>query len=153
MWSCINMQKISLSIPSVYSPNTVNFWVPSPDWPHLFLTMLIFDHDHTHFCVKLYWHAKNMLVSSVLSWYTVNFRVQRPDWPQSFLTKPHQKLFNQLLIFLNLYRHTKNEAVSSIYSREMINLKICNLNGCEHFGLYFREKKFPNRRFVQEHSK
>ena len=146
MWSCINMQKISLSIPSIHSPNTVNFRVPSPDWSHLFLTMLIFDDDHTHFCVKLYWHAKNLLVSSVLSWYTVNFRVQRPDWPQSFLTMPHQKLFNQLLIFLNLYRHTKNEAVSSIYSREMINLKILQSQWLWAFWSIFQEKKFPKQK-------
>ena len=34
------MQKISLYIPSVHSSDTVNFRVPSPDWPHPFLTML-----------------------------------------------------------------------------------------------------------------
>ena len=126
MWSCINMQKITLYIPSVHSSNTVNFRVPWPDWPHQFLTMLtrkIF--NHLLICAKLYQHAKNQLVPSVRSWDTVNFRVQRPDWPHSFVTMPHQKLFNQLLIFGNLYQHAKNQAVSSICSAEMLDLKIC----------------------------
>ena len=36
----------------------------------------------------------------------------------------HQKLFTQLVIFVNLYQHAKNEAVSSICSGEMLDLKI-----------------------------
>ena len=123
LWSCINMQKIRLSIPSVNSSNTVNFRVPSPEWPHPFLTTLIFYHDHTYFCVKLYQYAKKS-DPSVLSWDRVNFRVQRPDWPHSFLTMPQQKLFNQLLIFVNLYQHTKNVAVWSICTGEILDLKI-----------------------------
>ena len=39
MRSCINVQKISLPIPSVHFSNTVNFKVPSPEGPHPFLTM------------------------------------------------------------------------------------------------------------------
>ena len=54
-------------IPSVHSSDTVNFKVPSHDWPHPFLTMptpktfkLIF--------MKLYQHAKKLipLVNSIL---------------------------------------------------------------------------------------
>ena len=37
---------------------------------------------------------------------------------------PNQKVFNQLLIFVNLYQHAKNQAVSSIRSGEMVDLKI-----------------------------
>ena len=37
---------------------------------------------------------------------------------------PHQKPFNQLLLFVNLYQHAKNEAVSSICYGEMLDLKI-----------------------------
>ena len=37
---------------------------------------------------------------------------------------PYQKLFNQLLIFVNLYQHAKDDAVSSICSEEMLDLKI-----------------------------
>ena len=51
-------------IPSVHSSDTVNFKVPSHDWPHPFLTMptpktfkLIF--------MKLYQHAKNKLIPLV----------------------------------------------------------------------------------------
>ena len=51
-------------IPSVHSSDTVNFKVPSYDWPHPFLTMptpktfkLIF--------MKLYQHAKNKLIPLV----------------------------------------------------------------------------------------
>ena len=53
-------------IPSVHSSDTVNFKVPSHDWPHPFLTMptpktfkLIF--------MKLYQYAKNKLISLVNS--------------------------------------------------------------------------------------
>ena len=84
----------------------------------------IFDHVHpknfqsTLSCVKLYQYAKHHLVPSFLSWDTINFRVSRPDWPHSFLTTPCKKLFNQLLIFVNLYQHVKNE------TGEMFDLKI-----------------------------
>ena len=33
----------------------------------------------------------------------MNFRVQRPYWSYPFLTMPNQKIFNQLLIFVNLH--------------------------------------------------
>ena len=84
----------------------------------------IFDHVHpknvqsTLRCVKLYQYAKNHLVPSFLSWDTINFRVSRPDWWHSILTIPCQKLFNQLLIFVNLYQHGKNE------TGEIFDLKI-----------------------------
>ena len=68
-WSSINMQKISLYISSCHSSDTVNFRVPSPNWPNPFLTRLtpkIF--NHLLICVKLYQHAKNQLVPSFRSW-------------------------------------------------------------------------------------
>ena len=140
------MQKISFYIPSVHSSDAVNFWVPSSDWPHPFLTMFtpkIF--NHLLICVKLYQHAKNQLVPSVLSWDTINFRFQRPDWPHSFLTMPHQKLFNRL--FVNLYQYAKNEAVLSIC---WINtLKSCNLNGWGYFGLYLRNNIFLKQKICR----
>ena len=37
---------------------------------------------------------------------------------------PKQKIFHQLLMFLNLHQHAKNEAVSLICSGEMVDLKI-----------------------------
>ena len=51
---------------SVHSSVTVNFRIPSPDWPHTFLTMLtpkIF--NHLLICVKVYLHAKNQLIPSL----------------------------------------------------------------------------------------
>ena len=48
-------------IPSVHSLDTINFRVPSPDWPNPFLTTLtqqIF--KHLLICLKLYQHAKKL---------------------------------------------------------------------------------------------
>ena len=36
----------------------------------------------------------------------------------------NQKIFTQLLIFVNLYQHVPSEAVSSTYSREILDLQI-----------------------------
>ena len=36
----------------------------------------------------------------------------------------NQKIFDQLLIFINLYQHAKNEVVSSICTGEIVDLKI-----------------------------
>ena len=61
---------------------------------------------------------------------------------------PNQKIFDQLLIFVNLYKHTKNEAVSLICSEEMVDLKI--LQFCP---IISGIRSFLNTGFVQEHSK
>ena len=100
--------------------------------------------DHTHY--QRFWSpfnlceivrtCKNQLVSSVLSWDTVNFRVQRPDWPHSFLTMPHQKLFNQLLIFVNLYNIPKMRLFHQSAQEKCPIEKSHSLNGWEHFSLY-----------------
>ena len=44
-------------------------------------------------------------------------------WLDSFLTTPTQKIFNQLLIVMNLYQHAKNHVTSSICSRNMADFK------------------------------
>ena len=66
---------------------------------------------------------------------------------------PNQKTFNQHLIFVILHQHAKNEAVSSISSGEIVDLKILEPDGREHFGQNLRNKIFPNIGFVEEHSK
>ena len=99
-----SIQKISYS--------TCSFWMESCD--RAGLTHFYHTHPIT------FWSA----FSFCDSWDTPNFIVQRPDWPYSFLTMPNQKIFNQLLIFVNLYQHPKNEAVSSIFSGETVDLKI-----------------------------
>ena len=62
--------------------------------------------------VNLYEHAKNQFIPSAHSSDTATFRAQRPDWPQSdhaqILTMPNIKIFDQLLIFVNLYQHAQN---------------------------------------------
>ena len=84
----------------------------------------------------------SLYIPSVHSSDTVNFRVPRPDWPHSFLTMPHQKLFNQLLIFVNLYQHAKNEAVSYICSEEMLHLKISQSEWLQAFWPISQEQHF-----------
>ena len=44
---------------------------------------------------------------------------------------------------MRFYQDAKNEAVLSICSGEIVDLKILNLIGSEHFGLYLRKKIFP----------
>ena len=75
-------------------------------------------------CMKLYHHAKTQLIPLAHSWDTVSLWAQGPDWPYAFLTMPNQKMFNQLLIFVNFILLAKNEAVSSIFYGEIFHLKI-----------------------------
>ena len=55
---------------------------------------------------------------------------------------PHQKLFNQFLIFVNLYRHAENEAVSSICFGEMLDLKILQSKWLRAFWPISQEQHF-----------
>ena len=95
------MQKVRLCIPSVHSSNKVNCRVPSPD------VTPIFDHAQPK-------HFQS----------SFNLREIAPALATHIFNHAHQKLFNQLVIFVNLYQHAKNEAVSSICSGEMLDLKI-----------------------------
>ena len=102
--------------------------------------------NHLLLCRKLYQYEKTQLIPLIQSWDKVNIRVQRPDWPYPFLTKPNQKIFNQLLTFVNFYQLVKNEAVLSIYFGEIVQQKSWNLIGWDHFGLYLRSKIFTKYR-------
>ena len=55
---------------------------------------------------------------------TANFRVLWPHWPHPFLTMPTQKIFDQLLIFVNLYQHAKNQFIPSVHSSDTVNFKV-----------------------------
>ena len=55
---------------------------------------------------------------------TANFRVLGPGWPYPFLTKPTQKCFDQLLIFVNLYQHAKSQFIPSVHSSDTVNFKV-----------------------------
>ena len=89
---------------------------------------------------------KNLLIPSVHSSDTINFRAQRPDWPHPFLNMPDQKIFNQLLIFMNLYQHAKNEAVSSPCSGEIVDLKILESHWLRAFWLISQKQDISKYR-------
>ena len=44
----------------------------------------------------------------------VNFRVPSHDWPHPFLTTPNHKIFNVLLICMNLHQHANNQSILGI---------------------------------------
>ena len=55
---------------------------------------------------------------------------------------PNQKIFDQLLISVNLYQHAKNRAISLICSGDWLIKRSCNLIGWEHFDPYPSNKNF-----------
>ena len=56
------------------------------------------------------------------------------------LIMPNQKIFKQLLKFVDLHQHAKNETVQSICSREIVNLKILQSDWLRAINLY--QKRF-----------
>ena len=134
MWSCINMQKI---IKIIYISHLFILQIQSILESH-------FDQAHptnfqSSFDLCEIVRAGKKSVPSFLYWDTVNFRVYRPDWSHLFLTMTHQKLFNQILFFLNLYQHEKNEVASSICSGKMIDLKLPQSEWLRAFWLISQE--------------
>ena len=107
----------------------------------------IFDHANL---INFQSVFNSRLIPSVHSWDTVSFRVQRPDWPSPFLTTTKQKIFDQLLIFVNLYQHAKNEAVSLISSGRIIDLKILQSDWLRAFWPISQEKVFQKSRISAE---
>ena len=79
--------------------------------------------------MNLYQHAKNQLIPSAHSWDTVNFKVQRPDWSHPFLSMPNQKIFHQLLIFVNLYQEAKNHWLRAFWPTHAF------LSGLSHIAI------------------
>ena len=55
---------------------------------------------------------------------------------------PNQKIFDQLLIFVNLYQHAKNADVSSICSGEIVDFKILQSDWLITFWQISQELKF-----------
>ena len=154
-WSCINMHKISLYIPSVHSSNTVHFWVPWPDCSHSFLTMLspnIF--IHLLICVKLYQQAKNQLVSLALSQSLLESRYQiGHTFFYHALPKTFQSTFNFCKFVWRWNEIKKWGCFIDLLWRNawFKNLAIWM---AESILAYISGPTFfPNRRFVQEHSK
>ena len=58
---------------------------------------------------------------------------------------PHQKLFNQFLIFVDLYLHAKTETVSSIFYEEMLDLKILQAEWLKEFWAISQEQYFSQK--------
>ena len=125
--------------------------------------------DHTHFwqmsthtnfdqlliCVKLYQHEKNQLIPTVHSWNTISLIVQRSDWPQPFLTMPDQKQLPSTFNFCGFVSACKKWGCF---------IHLFQRNGwLKHSAIWMAEsifrykiagtRSFPNRGFVQEHSK
>ena len=67
---------------------------------------------------------KNQFIPSFHSSDTVNFRVLSSDWPHAFLTMLTSKIFNHLLICVNLYQHGKNQFIPSVHSRDTVNFRV-----------------------------
>ena len=64
---------------------------------------------------------------------------------------PIQKIFDQILIYVNLYQHTKNQAISMICYGDKIDQKIWLVeNILAHISW---TKILPNMGFELEHSK
>ena len=61
-----------------------------------------------------------------------------------FLTMPIQKLFDQLLIYVNLYQHAKNQAILFIFSGDMIDCKILQSDWLKTFLPISQEQKFSH---------
>ena len=49
---------------------------------------------------------------------------QRPDWPHPFLMILSQKIFDQVLSFVNLYQHAKNQLIPSVHSCNTVNFRV-----------------------------
>ena len=60
----------------------------------------------------------------------------------------NQKIFDQLLIFVNFYHHAKNKAVSLIFSGEMVDLKILQSEWLRAFWSIPHEKDLSQREYL-----
>ena len=100
-----------------------------------------------------------MFIPLVHSSDRVNFRFSSHDWPHPFLTTPTPKIFNVILICMNLYQHSKNQImfeiqetleswdqICSICYGEIVNLKIMQFDWPRVFGLHLRNNIFLHYR-------
>ena len=145
------MQKFQF-LPSVHSSNTVSFRVPSRNWPLPFLTMLTPNFQSSFNLCEFMPTCKKSVNSINSFWRYSHFRLHRPDWSHPLFTMPNQKMFDQLLIFVNLYQHAKNYTVSSICVGEMVDFNP-GIWLAETILAYISGTRFfPNIWFVKERS-
>ena len=136
-------QHAKISVSSISSfLDTVSFRVPSRNWPLPFLTMLT-PNFQSSFNLCEFMPACKKSVNPINSfWRYSHFRVHRPDWSHPLFTMPNQKMFDQLLIFVNLYQHAKNYTVSSICVGEMVDLIILESDWLRPFWPISQEQDF-----------
>ena len=111
------------------------------------LTPKIF--DHLLICENLWLHIKTNLIPSVHSAHKPILK-SRDQIGHTFLTMSNHKIFNQLLIYLNLYQHTKYYAASSICFGDMVHLKILECDWLRPFWSISWEQNFYHTGFVKE---
>ena len=119
-------------------------------WPRPFLTsstqkpvkwLLAFLNLQQHAKISLF-HQFILEIQSILNYVT---RLVTPTFDHS-----HTKFFDQLLIYGNLYQHAKNLTISPFG----LGYGWLKFDFDWYFDLYLKnKKKFPNMRFVKEHSK
>ena len=110
------------------------------------MVMHIFDHAYPKiievtFSFPEFPPACKNLVHSINSFLRYNFRVPWPVWPPTFLTTPLLKVFDQLLIYVDLYQHVKNKAISLICSGDMVDKKILQSDWLRTFWPISQEQK------------
>ena len=87
-----------------------------------------FDHAHP----KKFWlvfnfcesesTCKNQFILKVHSLDTANF--PSPDWPNTFLAMRTPKIFNHLLICVNLCQHVKTQLISFVHSWDTASFRV-----------------------------
>ena len=106
--------------------------------------------DYTHFWpgppknhwnnFLLSWICTTMQKISSFDQFIVEIQpVLWPDWPHPFLAMPIQKIFDQLLIYVNLYQHANNQAICS---GEMVDYKILQSDWLRTFLSISQEPEF-----------
>ena len=63
---------------------------------------------------------------------------------------PIQKIFDQLLIFVNLYQHAKNEAISTICFGEKVYFKVLQSDWLRASWFLSQEQDFFQQRICRE---
>ena len=61
------------------------------------------------------------------------------------MTRPTKKIFDQLLVYVNLHQHAKMRLFYRFLLEIWLIKKSCNLIDWEHFGPYLRDKNLPKQ--------
>ena len=80
----------------------------------------VFDHAHSKIN-EITFSFPELAPACKKSVHSSHFRVPWLDWPHLFLTIPTHKVFDQLLIYVNLYQYAKSQAISLICSGNTVD--------------------------------